>query len=738
MKGSLMMIVVLILSVSAPAQDKGSLPLPASGSVTLPIDEYNKLVELANKPAVKPDIPPIPYAIKRAALKLRVAGETVLGTVQCDGEIFVKGTAKIPFVSSPAILDASQGGKALPLVQEGGIQTAILSGPAEFSIMLDTGIPLGIETGRASFNLPVPMAGSAQLSLEIPGEHTNVKINPGLITDRSSDSGRTVIEATLVPGQSASVWWTTREIAAPAVPREVRFLSNAETLVSVGEADLRLAVLAEITVIQGEPTQFEIAVPAGFEIMGVTGASLESEEMQSGNLILKVGETPKRSHQFLISMERPIVDAKADIPLIGFKGAQRETGEILVEGEGTMELSATEGGTLKRMDLKEVNAYLRSLARYPQHAAFRYHRQPSDPPSLTLTWNRFPDGSVLPAAAERAVITTLVTSEGRSLTEVKLILKNQAQPFLKVGLPSGASILTADVAGEKVKPVQGADGSRVPLLRPGFRPSDSYTVEFVMLHAGVPFAKKGDSELSLPKMDIPISLLQWEVFLPEIYKVKDFGGDAISTSRLPPGSQMTTYRDDGSGATDRAGAWAIGGDIRLGQLLPGQLGGILVDPSGAVLPGANVTVTHTETGSVFSTVSDERGRWIVSNVPSGDIKISANSPGFKTKTFSHIAYDASRPSRYNLELELANISEAVEVTVAADSLERQSRQIERDARKNATIDNQASANVLNLQRRVAGVLPIRVDVPRAGNSYRFVRPLVLDEETKVSFHYKSK
>ena len=52
--------------------------------------------------------------------------------------------------------------------------------------------------------------------------------------------------------------------------------------------------------------------------------------------------------------------------------------------------------------------------------------------------------------------------------------------------------------------------------------------------------------------------------------------------------------------------------------------------------------------------------------------------------------------------------------------------------------NEASLNVVNLQRRVAGVLPIRVDVSHAGNSYSFVRLLVLDEETKVSFRYKSK
>jgi hypothetical protein len=39
---------------------------------------------------------------------------------------------------------------------------------------------------------------------------------------------------------------------------------------------------------------------------------------------------------------------------------------------------------------------------------------------------------------------------------------------------------------------------------------------------------------------------------------------------------------------------------------------------------------------------------------------------------------------------------------------------------------------------VAGVLPVHIDVPHAGNSYRFIRPLVLDEETKVTFTYKTK
>jgi len=727
------------LAENATAQEKSSLPLPAPGNVTLSLDEYNRLVALASKPTKKVDLPPLPYAVKRADLKLHVVNESVLGTIQLEGEIFHKGTVKIPLTNGMTILDARQEGKALPLEQEGGTHTAILGGPADFSVTLDTGLPLGIDAGRASFTVPVPAAGSDKLTLTVPGDHTNIRINPGLITSRTSVNGQTTIEATLVPGQTANVWWTTREVVAPKVPREVRFLSDVKTLVSVSESDLKIAALANITVIQGEPTQFAMEIPAGYEVTNATGPSLESSEVQQGSpevLILNVTGTAQRNHEFLISMERSIQDSRADVPFLTFRETQRETGEVLVEGAGTMELTAKEGGNLKRMDVKETNPYLRSLAHSSLHAAFRYHRQPAEAPTLALEWVRFPDSSVLAAVADRAIVTTLVTSQGKSLTEVKLVVKNQAQPFLKVALPAGASILSAEVDGEKVKPVQGSDGDRVPLLRPGFHPTGPYAISFVFLHSGAPFAKKGGSELSLPKFDLPIGLLQWEVFLPEQYKVKDFGGDAIATALLPP----TSANINGLEEDDEISFAPLvaGGDFKSDALLPGQLGGFIVDPSGSGVPNVQISVVHSDTGTAFRTVTDQGGHWLVSNLPSGRVRVTANAQGFNGYT-QDINYDGSRPSRLSFGLRIAAATETVTITSGADTINRESQRIEKEARKAAEARQYAaSSNVTSLQRRVAGVLPISVDVPRAGNSYRFVRPLVLDEETKVSFTYKSK
>jgi len=69
----------------------------------------------------------------------------------------------------------------------------------------------------------------------------------------------------------------------------------------------------------------------------------------------------------------------------------------------------------------------------------------------------------------------------------------------------------------------------------------------------------------------------------------------------------------------------------------------------------------------------------------------------------------------------------------------QPRRVDNEAKKSAELaDTAASPNVANLQKRVAGVLPIPVDIPRAGASFRFVRPLVIDEETHLTFSYKTK
>src|SRR6266851_4846597 len=319
-----LIILLLILATTTYGQQRNArldtvLPPPSSaGTVTLSLAEYNRLVELAARKPKATDAAPLPFALSRAAFRLRVTDQSLLGTVDIDGALLQKGSVKVPLTTGLTILEAKQSGSPLPLLQEGPTHATILNGPGLFSVSLNVASALTVEAGRASFVVQVPPASSSQLSLDLPGSHANVRIEPGLITSRTTENGHTIVEATLEPGKPARVWWTTREIAAPVAQREVRFLSDIKTVVSVGDSQLRITALCDISVIQGEPAEFRMPLPPGFELTEVNGSTLDSNETDAGVLILKVREPTRRTHQFLVALERANRDTKVDAPLLAF------------------------------------------------------------------------------------------------------------------------------------------------------------------------------------------------------------------------------------------------------------------------------------------------------------------------------------------------------------------------------------------------------------------------------------
>ena len=733
-------ILILLMFIVAVGQHRNttldvSLPPPSTtGTVTLSLAEYNRLVALASRKDKQLDSVPLPFVLSRAVFKLRVEDQTLVGSVDIDGALLEKGPVKTPLTTGLTILEAKQSGNPLPLLREGASHAAILNGPGPFAVSLGVASALTIEAGRASFTFPVPLASSAILTLELPGNHANVHVEPGLVTSRTTENGRTLIEAALEPGKPARVWWTTREIAAPVAQREVRFLSDAKSVVSVGDSQLRLTALCDLTVIQGEAAEFKLPLPAGFEVTTASGSSLESSDATGGVLTLRVHDPARRNHQFLIVLERSNGETKVEAPMLTFSNAQRETGEMLVEGIGAMEMKATESGGLRRMDVREASAITRSLSHFPLQAAFRYTRRGADTPKLQLEWTQFSDADVLSAVAERATVTTLTNVEGRSLTEVTLRVRNHAQPFMKVELPPGAQLLSAEVEGERVKPVLGTDGSRVPLLRAGLDSSKPYTVSFVYLNSGSRFAKSGTYEMGLPRLNVPVNVLTWEVSLPERLVVKQFGGNALAAELFPLAAQNVLIDGEDDADYD-ANLWSSG-DLR--SLGPGQIGGIIVDPNGAVVPNAQVTVSNTQTGMSLTTRSDAEGRWTINGMQPGAVRVVISAPGFKDMP-QDLQLQASRPARMGTTLEVGSLSEAVTVTSDSSALNTESARIENSVRKAQLAQLTApSQNVFNLQRKVAGILPVRIEVPRSGRSYRFVRPLVLDEETRITFQYKSR
>jgi hypothetical protein len=166
-----------------------------------------------------------------------------------------------------------------------------------------------------------------------------------------------------------------------------------------------------------------------------------------------------------------------------------------------------------------------------------------------------------------------------------------------------------------------------------------------------------------------------------------------------------------------------------GVAAPGQIAGVVADETGSPLPGA--TVSAVRDGQVIAmAITEGNGQYTLNGVPPGSVTVTAHLEGFR-QSRANVATDARTGRRLDFRLPLGKVTE--EVTVDSP------REDELHARKRSEVQAQApSQNVFNLQRRVTGVLPVRIEVPRAGSAYRFARPLVLDETTEVSFEYRAR
>lgn len=178
---------------------------------------------------------------------------------------------------------------------------------------------------------------------------------------------------------------------------------------------------------------------------------------------------------------------------------------------------------------------------------------------------------------------------------------------------------------------------------------------------------------------------------------------------------------------------------------PGQISGRISDSSGSVLPGTTVVVTGP--GYRRETITRADGRYVVTDVPSGPVQVEARLVGFNQARRS-LRFEASTSRRVDIALKVGTLAETVTVEAEAPLIDAKrtgtgatfSDESRNEYQRPAPGSPPAapSSNVLNLQRRVAGVLPVRVTVPREGTSHRFLRPLVVDEETTVSFRYDAK
>ncbi len=108
-----------------------------------------------------------------------------------------------------------------------------------------------------------------------------------------------------------------------------------------------------------------------------------------------------------------------------------------------------------------------------------------------------------------------------------------------------------------------------------------------------------------------------------------------------------------------------------GQVYSGSMTGVITDPSGAVVPNVNVTVTDTAKGFTYRATTDSSGRYLVRPLPPSSYRLNATAAGFKEFVQDAIQVAVNQNAALDVRLELGTGSQSVEVSATAGALATQ-------------------------------------------------------------------
>lgn len=142
------------------------------------------------------------------------------------------------------------------------------------------------------------------------------------------------------------------------------------------------------------------------------------------------------------------------------------------------------------------------------------------------------------------------------------------------------------------------------------------------------------------------------------------------------------------------------------QLTSGNLAGNVLDPSGATVAGAEVTVTNNATGVSNTTHSTSKGDYRFENLPVGTYSVAVTMTGFTKTEIKNVEIRLNATVTTNLSLRVNQASTTVEVSESTANIDTTTAQIQNSFESKQIADLPVTASgsgVLNLALYDAGV-----------------------------------
>lgn len=148
----------------------------------------------------------------------------------------------------------------------------------------------------------------------------------------------------------------------------------------------------------------------------------------------------------------------------------------------------------------------------------------------------------------------------------------------------------------------------------------------------------------------------------------------------------------------------FGAPASLAQTTATEILGLVKDSSGAVVAGAQITITRVATGLHLTKMTDQSGEYVFPLLEIGQYTVRAEKAGFRAQTVTELRLETQQKARVDFALSVGNVTESVEVVATGAVLETENSTVGQVIENKRIVDLPLNGrNLIHLAAMVPGV-----------------------------------
>jgi hypothetical protein len=548
----------------APASARGERMDPAA-SVEVPLEAWQQLRKRLKESDEKVERSMASTVVLGASSYSGSARGGVLH-LTLDLKVTLSGQDRwkvVPVIGEDVVIArATAGGKPIPLSTRDGYHVWVTRETGEQSVQAEILVPPRGPRGSIEYDFLVARTPETRFLCSFPTVGLEPRLGSAIRADVRNDPSSTRLEAWTSP--TSRIHLVGFKGLGEEEGRDARLYVESLNLLSVGDGVLDLFTVFRYNILYAGAREFRILLPRGFNLVSADGEgafTYTTENVEEGTLLK--GETAfpiRNTYEISIRLRQETpADAPNPTDAVGkprsfvvelprARNVEREYGWLGVEVSGNVRLDEEDRGEALAVDARQLPWVIVQSAISPILRAYRIVDARAGG-SIRLSETRLPEIEPASASIDRIRALTVLSSEGKALTDLRVTLRNRLRPTLTLRLPPNTRVRSSFLDGDAVRPSLAPDGAMLfPLKRSaGVDSLEPFTLQVVLEsdHAAVGFL--GRVRLALPALDLPISTLHWDVAVPARNTWSRLEGDIEAQGlagrghwHLPPSVPLST------------------------------------------------------------------------------------------------------------------------------------------------------------------------------------------------------